>query len=127
MRMGKTSCERKGLLNKVLGLRPGNEHAAVNAKRQAVELGLAGDVLDGLAGEAPLNQRVVTHRSLGVEHFIGVGDEEGAVALDEMEQERFRIETRTLGMRPAAQALLAVGDPAFEGHATWLSAFSCSA
>ena len=123
--------ERKNLLHQVLGFGPGNEHVAIHVKGQPVELGLAGDVLDGLAGQAALDERVVADGPFGVrESHADAPSGRRDRGRMQMQQQQLGIAAGALRMRPGAQARFAFQEPLLQSHgsAAWLqSAFNCSA
>jgi hypothetical protein len=61
---------------------------------EAVELLFAGDVLDGLAGEAALDEGVVVRLLLGREGAVGVGVQGGAGDSEGVEEEKERVAMR---------------------------------
>ena len=71
-----------------LGFGTGDERVAGDAEVQAVELLLAGEVLDRFLGGATGDEGAVGQEESGGEFGVGVGDEPGAVAEEEMGEER---------------------------------------
>ncbi len=69
----------KNFLHQVLGLGARNQHIARDTKGQAVELGFAGDVLDGLAVAAALEQRGIEPLPCSGQFVIEMGQEPGFV------------------------------------------------
>jgi hypothetical protein len=95
-------------LDQVLGFRAGNKDIGRDAKEQAVELGLAGDVLDGLAPVAALEQLGITAGFAGGELFLGVGHEPDFVfawrGAQDVKQQGFGILARAVRVWPEGQA-----------------------
>ena len=70
-----------------LGFGAGDEGVAGDAEVEAVELLVAGEVLDGLFGGAAGDEGAVGLEERGGELGFGVGEEPGAVAEEEMGEE----------------------------------------
>ena len=66
-----------------------DERVAGDAEVEAEELLVAGEVLDGFFGGAAGDERAVGLEDGGGDFSVGVGDEPGAVADEEMREERF--------------------------------------
>ena len=85
-------------------LRPRNQHVAVHMKRQAVELGFAGNVLDGLAGQAAFDGIAERGGPIGRERVALMREEPRKVGLrrvlpQHVEEQRFGVAARALGVR----------------------------
>jgi hypothetical protein len=106
----------QGGFDEVFGFGAGNEDVGCDAEGQAVELARAGDVLDGFAGEAALEESGVLDCGATAEGVCGVGEEPGAVFAGEMEQERFGVEAGAGGMRACAELLFGVLERFAQGH-----------
>ena len=96
----------ENLFNEVFGFGAGNEHVRRDAKGQAVELRFAGDVLDGLAFVAAVEQRCVADRIAPGEVFFEMGQQPGSILADEMKQQCFGVAAGAVGMGAGAQARL---------------------
>jgi hypothetical protein len=77
--------------DEVLGLGAGDEDGGRDAQRQAVELLLAGDVLDGLVGQASRDCRLVCGLLFGCELTIRIDVELRAGDAERVQQQRERI------------------------------------
>ena len=76
----------------MLGLRPRNQHGGGDKEVGLPELLVSGDVLQGLAGGAAGDELVVL-RLLGRGKLaLGVGEEIGAIAAEDVEGEHFRMQ-----------------------------------
>ena len=71
------------------GFGAGDEGVGGDAEHEAEEFLLAGEVLDGLFGGAAGDEGAVGFVEVGGEFGVGVGDEPGAVAEEEMGEEGF--------------------------------------
>jgi hypothetical protein len=78
----------------VFGLRAGNEDGGRDVEGQAVEFLLAGDVLDGLVGEAALDCGFVGEFFVRSQCAVGVGVEVGAGYPCNLKQEKQRVARR---------------------------------
>jgi hypothetical protein len=83
----------------MLGLRPRNQHVARYKKGQAVELSLAGDVLDGFAMISALNELSVSSGLILGKIVVSVSKEPGRVLLQQMEQQGLCVAARSVGVR----------------------------
>jgi len=72
-----------------LGLGSRDKGVGSDAEHEAKELLVAGEVLDGFLGGASGNEGAVGFVESGGEFGVGVGDEPGAVAEEEMGEEGF--------------------------------------
>ncbi len=76
-----------------LGFGAGDESVAGDAEVEAVELLLAGEVLDGLLGDAAGDEGAVGLMYVRGEFGVGVSDEPGAVAEEEMGEQSLGLAT----------------------------------
>ena len=80
--------------DKVFGFRARNEYGGRDAEGEAVELLLAGDVLDGLVAGAACEEGLVAGEVGGGNFGFGMGEEPGAVALEGVEGQEFGVAGR---------------------------------
>src|ERR1017187_8903518 len=112
----------------MFGFGAGNEDVWHDAKRKAVELCFAGDVLDGLASFTSAKQSRLPNCRASGEVIFKMGQEPGAIFANEVEKQSFCVMPCALGMRAGAELIFALVEPFVEVHqAAWLSAFNCSA
>ena len=103
------------LLHQVLGFRTRNQHFAIDFETQPVELSFARDVLNGLSGKAafqPARENRVSRCAGRVS--LSVRDQPGQICAwhivtDRMKEQRLRIATRALGVRPLRQRAFRLG------------------
>ena len=109
------------LLHEEFGLRPRNEHIAIYVKGQAVELGFAGDVLDGLASKAAFDG-IAKRGGLIRRERVGVVREEPReiglrrVLPERVEEQRLSIAARARGMRALGEELRGCVESEAEGR-----------
>src|ERR1035441_2883252 len=85
-RSWKAGGQFEGLLDQVLGLGARDQHIRRNAKGQAVELGFADDVLNGLSPVAALEKLVIA-ASFGIgELLLGMGQQPGYALAENVEE-----------------------------------------
>ena len=112
-----------------LGLRPGDQHVGGHLQREAVELALAGEVGDRLAGAAKQEQALDSAHALGVERPLGRGEEPRPRESERVRREHLRLERRQAargeerGDRDAQAAALS---PSAASCSAWCSAASAS-
>ncbi len=73
------------------GLGAGNQNAFGDVDGEAVKLLGSGDVLDGLEAQAALDEALDGGLLVAVEWALGVGDEGGAVDLEQVHEEERRV------------------------------------
>ena len=94
----------EGLLDQMFRLWAGNQDIGRDAKGQAVELGLADDVLDRLAPVAAFEQFGVTAGFGGGKLFIGMGQQPGLGLFENVEEQSVGILAGAVGVRAGGQA-----------------------
>ncbi len=77
--------------DQVFGFRARDEDGWCDVEREAVELLLAGDVLDGLVREAAENEAVVAGLLMGSERAVAVGVQRGARDSERVEKQQERV------------------------------------
>jgi hypothetical protein len=80
-----------------LGFGAGDEGVAGDAEREAVELLRADEVLQGLLGGAAGDEGAEGRENRGGELVVGVRDEPGAVAEEDVREQRVGFAARDLG------------------------------
>jgi hypothetical protein len=68
------SCESENFFDEVLGFGAGDEDGGRDAKGYPVEFRLAGDVLEGFAGEASRNQACKVDRDAAAKAVVEMGE-----------------------------------------------------
>ena len=85
---------RQDSFDEVLGFGPGDEDGGGDVQGEAVELLLAGEVLDGLVGEAAKDEAVVGGVLFCGEGAGRVGVQRGARDAQQVQQQQFGVATR---------------------------------
>jgi hypothetical protein len=75
--------------DEVFGFWAGDKDVGGDFEFEAPEFLLAGEVLRGFACGAAMEEREIGFEDLGIEEFLGVGVEPGAVAAGDVEEEKF--------------------------------------
>lgn len=100
--------------DEVFGFRAGDENVGRDAEREAVELLLAGDVLDGLVLGAATEPLLIDGALFGRERHIWVREQEGAIDAGGAQEEQLGVAARG-GQVPEASG--SVGERGGEGRA----------
>ena len=93
-----------------------NQDVWGDVEGEAVEFAFAGDVLDGLAFAAALNQACITDRAASREVVFGVRHQPGFVFADHMQQQCLCVALRTIRVRAIAELRFGLGEPITQRH-----------
>jgi hypothetical protein len=83
-----------------LGFGAGDEDGGRDVERERIELLLAGDVLDGLVGEAAKDEALVAGLLVEGEDAAGVGVQRGAGDAQRVQQQQQRVAVRAVKRKP---------------------------